>query len=126
MKIATIEIGGGSYPAAFSLQVLSNLEDRTGKPAGEALDALLGSEQLSVRDLVWLLSQLLEAGAKASGSKLPYPTEEELLNNYALDDFSALAASVLSTVHTAHPSIKTEGVGKTQKKTKITLRTLFG
>lgn len=126
MKIATIEIGGGSYPAAFSLNVLANLEERTGKPAGEALDELLGEENLSVKDLVWLMAQILEAGAKASGSKCAYPTEEELLNMYALDDLSALAASVLSTVHTAHPRIQLEDSRETQKKTKITLRTLFG
>ena len=126
MKIATIEIGGGSYPAAFSLQVLSNLEDRTGKPAGEALDEMLNAEKLSVKDLVWLMAQLLEAGAKASGSKLPYPTEDDLMNNFALDDLSALAASVLSTAHTMRPRIQLEEVEETQKKTKRTFRTLFG
>lgn len=126
MKIATIEIGGGSYPAAFSLAVLANLEERTGKPAGEALDELLGAENLSVKDLVWLMAQLLEAGAKASGSKCAYPTEQELLDMYALDDLSSLAASVLSTVHTAHPRIQLEDAGKTQKKTKKSRRTLFG
>lgn len=128
MRIAQIEIGGASYPAAFSLQVLSNLEERVGKPAGEALDQLLSSENLSVRELVWLLAQLLEAGAKASGSKCAYPTETELLNMYALDDLSALAASVLATVHTARPRIELEPEKTTQKKTGVlaALRTLFG
>lgn len=129
MKIAHIEIGGVSYPAALPLQVLCNLEERTGKNAGDALDDILGAEKLNVRDLCWLLAQMLAAGAKLEEFDGAVPTETDLLNRYGLDDLSGLLASVMASVKTAHPRLEAEAVpSKTQKKTGIraAIRALFG
>ena len=79
MRTAEIELAGRKYPAAFSLRVLGNLEARTGKPAGDALDALLSADTLNVTDTVWLLSQMLAAGAAATGSMQRTPTEEQMM-----------------------------------------------
>lgn len=129
MKIAHIEIGGVSYSAALPLQVLCNLEERTGKNAGDALDDILGAEKLNVRDLCWLLAQMLAAGAKLEEFDGPVPTENDLLNKYGLDDLSGLLASVMASVKTAHPRLEAEPVPQnTQKKTgiKAAIRALFG
>ena len=129
MRIATVKIGGASYPAALPLQVLCNLEERTGKNAGDALDDILGAEKLNVRDLCWLLAQMLAAGAKLDEFYGPVPTENDLLNKYGLDDLSGLLASVMASVKTAHPRLEAEAVPSvTQKKTGIraAIRALFG
>ena len=123
MRTASVNIGGGSYPAAFSLRVLAHLEDRTGKPASEALDAILESGRIT--DTAWLLAELLAAGAKVDGSGITPPTADELLDNLALDDMHTLTASILSSVQTAKPTLEIERKNK-EAKLHRALRTLFG
>ena len=123
MRTATVNIGEGSYPAAFSLRVLAHLEDKTGKPASEALDAILDGG--CITDTAWLLAELLAAGAKVEGSVEPPPTADELLDKLALDDMHALTASILSSVHTAKPALELE-TKNAKAKHRGALRTLFG
>lgn len=122
MRTATVKIGEGSFPAAFSLRVLAHMEDRTGKPASEALDAILDSGR--VTDSTWLLAELLAAGAKIEGGVTP-PTVDELLDNLTLDDMHAITANILVTVRTAKPSLNLDSKNG-EAKPRRALRTLFG
>ena len=106
MRIAHVDIHGTSYPAAFSLRVLADLEDRTGKPASQALDTVLASS--SVKDTVWLLAALLSAGARAEGAELRTPTEAELLDSISLDELHGLTAGVLASVRELEPTLPVE------------------
>ena len=123
MRTATVTIGEGSYPAAFSLRVLAHLEDKTGKPASEALDTILDGGRIT--DTAGLLAEILAAGAKVEGSTEPPPTADELLDKLALDDMHALTASILSSVQTAKPALELERKNKGAKLHRA-LRTLFG
>ena len=123
MRTATVNIGEGSYPAAFSLRVLAHLEDKTGKPASEALDAILESGHIT--DTAWLLAELLAAGAKVEGLTEPTPTADELLDKLALDDMHALTAGILFSMHTAKPALELERKNKGAKLRRA-LQTLFG
>ena len=105
MRLAQVEIGGKSYPAAFTLRVLANLEERApGKSAIDALDDMLAAGCVS--DTVWLLAQLLAAGAEVTGSGAAAPTERELLDGLGIDDLHAVTAAVLRSVHTVEPEIR--------------------
>ena len=105
MRLAHVDIGGKSYPAAFTLRVLANLEERVpGKSAIDALDDMLAAGFVS--DTVWLLAQLLAAGAKVADSGTDAPTERELLDGLGIDDLHAVTAAVLRSVHTVEPEIR--------------------
>ena len=123
MRTASVNIGEGSYPAAFSLRVLAHLDEKTGKPAIEALDALLDGGR--VTDTAWLLAELLAAGAQATGSTERTPTADELLDQLALDDLHTLTASVLASTKTVKPLLEVERK-KPETKLRRALRTLFG
>ena len=123
MRTATVEIGGVKYPAAFSLAVMRDLEDRTGKPASEALDAL--AESGSVKDTVWLLAQLLKAGAIISGDGQTPPTEDQLFDRLGIDDIHTLTAQVLGATHTIRPVLESE-TKKPMAKLRRALLTLLG
>ena len=106
MRIARVNIGGTDYPAAFSLRVLADLEDRTGKPASDALDGVLSFAR--VKDTVWLLSELIAAGVKVTGEALKAPTSDELLDSVALDELHGVTAGILASVHEMEPTLHVE------------------
>lgn len=123
MRTATVEIGGVKYPAAFSLGVMRDVEDRTGRASWQGLDAL--SESGKITDTVWLLSELLAAGKEVTGSDLTPPTEEELYNMLGIDDIHLLTASVLEATRTIKPVLEVEAK-KRNAKWRLALRTLLG
>ena len=123
MRTATVEIGGSTYPAAFSLAVMRDLESRSGKPAGDALDELTESGRIT--DTVWLLAQLLKAGAVATGSGVTPPTEDELYNLLGIDDIHGLTAQILGATRTIKPVLEVEPK-KPKAKLRRALQTWFG
>lgn len=105
MRLATVELFGKKHPAAFTLRVLVNLEDRfEGKSAMDALDDMLSAGRAT--DTVWLLAQLLAAGAEVTHSSEPAPTEDELLDRLSIDDLHSITASVLGSIHTVEPTMR--------------------
>ena len=107
MRTVNVDLNGKEYPAAYTVRVLADLEDRCGgKPAREALEELLNSGH--VRDTVWLLAQLLRAGARIAGSAEPPPDESALLDLIPGDKASALTAAVLSACMEVSPRVRLE------------------
>lgn len=107
MRTVPVEINGKEYPAAYTVRVLANLEDRAGgKPAAEALEELLGSGK--VRDAAWLLSQLLVAGEKIAQTGETPPSEAELLDLIPGDAAFALTAAALQATRGIAPRVKLE------------------
>ena len=124
MRIATVQIGGSSYPAAFSLRVLKNLEDRSGKPGFDALAEMM--ETCKVEDVCWLLAEMLKAGAAVAESDEPTPTADEIMDKFAVDDLHGLTAGVLASLQTVKPTLEADTSKKTKAKQKKEHWTLFG
>lgn len=110
MRTATVTINGVEYPAAFTLRVLANLEDRTGLPATAALDKLTSFDR--IRDTAWLLAQLMKAGQTATGSDVTPPGEEQLLDGLALDDLQDITTSILASVSQMRPKVELQETKK--------------
>lgn len=123
MRTAMIELGGKKYPAAFSLAVMRDLEDRTGRPASEALDEM--ADRGSVTDTVWLLAQLLKAGAVVAGNGQTPPSEGELFDQLGIDDIHSLTAQVLGATRTIKPALESE-TKKPKAKLRRALQMLLG
>lgn len=100
MRTGSITLNGTPYTLCLSTRVLANLEDRTGKAAGEALAEVM--ENPRVTDVFWLLHQMILAGAKYDGlleaKAEPVPTLDELLDNIGLDDYASVIPSIVGAV----------------------------
>lgn len=95
MKRVLIHIGSAELPMCFSLRVVDACAERFGGLDG--LDAALaGSDDpmKALRNCVWLLAQMLEAGRRydaLNGAEAPFPpAEDELLDLFGLDDLASL------------------------------------
>lgn len=95
MRVVNVKINGKEYPAAFTVRVLADLEDRSdGKTATEALRDISNSGH--VRDAAWMLAQLLKAGARLTENAETPPDENELLDLIDGDDAFTLCGKALS------------------------------
>lgn len=101
MKRALISVGGNELPMCFSLRVVNACGEKFG--GLEGLEAALtgGGDPLSaLNNCVWLLAQMLDAGARhaaLNGEQAePAPSEDDLLDLFGLDDLAALKTSLLN------------------------------
>lgn len=104
MRTAKMTIGSETYDLCFSLRVANACEDRYGSLEGIA-QALSGEGKSSMevlRECLWLLAWMLEAGRRwAEHEKLPAPeppSEDNLLDLWGLDDIPYLKDQVFSTI----------------------------
>lgn len=104
MRTAKMTIGSETYDLCFSLRVAGACEERYGSLEGIA-PALSGEGKSSMevlRECLWLLAQMLEAGRRwAEHEKLPAPeppSEDDLLDLWGLDDIPSLKDQVFSTI----------------------------
>lgn len=95
MKRVLIHIGDRELPMCFSLRVVDACAERFGGLDG--LDTALaggGDSMQTLRNCVWLLAQMLEAGRRydaLNGADAPLPpADDELLDLFGLDDLSDL------------------------------------
>lgn len=125
MRTATVEICGGKHPAAFSLNVLLNLEKRFNLPASDALDKLLEANR--VEDTVWLLSELFKAGAAVTPGAPPPPGEQDILNQVGLDDLHVITGGILASMREMKPRLRgtSKNAGATRKTVGARLRGFF-
>lgn len=125
MRTATVEICGGKHPAAFSLNVLLNLEKRFAMPAGDALEKLLDENR--VEDVVWLLSELLQAGAAVTPNAPPPPGEADILKQVGLDDLHVITGGILASMREFKPRLRADSkkAGATRKTVGAMLRGFF-
>lgn len=117
IKTVPVHIGGKTYPASMTLRVLSKLEERTGKSAGEALDAL--TEDMNISDMAWLLVELLAAGHKIAaenGENAPEPPDlDTLMDFYGLEDVHRLTAGIIAATETSIADV--EAISKNAEAT---------
>lgn len=117
MRTVSVNINGKEYPAAFTVRVLAELEDRSGgMPATEALSGLLTSGH--VRDAAWMLAQLLSAGARLADAPAPPPDEDALLDLVDGDDAFRLCADVLAELRGFEPRVRLEETGDDGKNAR--------
>lgn len=60
MKTGIVHISNNEYTVVVNTALLMAIEDRTGKPAGEAFDDILSSG--SLKDMMWLLHEMMVQG----------------------------------------------------------------
>ena len=105
MRTVNVNINGKEYPAAFTVRVLADLEDRAaGKPATEALSQILTSGH--VRDAAWMLAQLLKAGARTVDDPETPPDEDALLDLIEGDEAFHLCAVTLAELRGFEPRVQ--------------------
>lgn len=99
MRRAEIPIRGTTYPMCFSLRVVKACGEKFGGLDG--LDTALtgGGDALeALNNCIWLLSQMLDAGARydrANGTEpVTPPDEDTLLDTFGLDDLATLRGSL--------------------------------
>lgn len=125
MRTATVDICGGKHPAAFSLNVLLNLEKRFDLPASDALEKLLDENR--VEDVVWLLAELLAAGAAVTPGAPPPPSKEDILKQVGLDDLHVITGGILASMREFKPRVRVDSKNAvaTQKTVGARLRGFF-
>lgn len=113
MKTTIIKVNGVEYPAVFSTRVLTNMEEKTGKPFEQAMTEIM--QENSISTMFWLVDQLLQAGYKYTkaqgdaGVKIP-PSYDDLLDIVGVDDYSELFSQATGSM--TFGKIQTEAIKK--------------
>lgn len=98
MRTGKVTIKGKNYITCFSSRVLVACEERAGSFDVEMDRVSSGS----VKEMLWLLSELLKAGAKyAEMEGLEHeqpPTLDDILDTVGVDEFSVMFGAVTETV----------------------------
>lgn len=112
MKVTNIKISGIDYPAVFSTRVLTNMEEKTGKPFEQAMTEIM--QDNSVTSMFWLVDQLLQAGykyKKAQGvDAAKPPSYDELLDIVGIDEYADLFSQATGSL--SFGNIQTEAIKK--------------
>ncbi len=99
-KVGVVTIGGKKYFACLSTRVLVALEDRNGRTTDEELNDIFAKGK--IRDLFWLLAEMLKAGykyAKKMGEECPEPPSlEDLLDETLVTDYKEMFAQLKNAV----------------------------
>lgn len=96
MRISHVCIKGQEYPICFSTRVVISCEERAG-----GIDAELKkiSEENSLKEMFWLLSEMLKAGvryAKLEGLETPEPPGyEQLIDIVGIDEYQSMFSAVV-------------------------------
>lgn len=121
MRQGRINIAGVDYPACISTRVIINAKERTGKEYPESIVELVDNNNLEGQ--FWVLAQMLMAGKRyleRIGETSPEPpTEDELLDLIGLDDFKALANTIIEiATDTATPDVIVDSKNRETTTTK--------
>ena len=105
-KVGVVTIGGKKYFACLSTRVLVALEDRNGRTTDEELNDIFAKGK--IRDLFWLLAEMLKAGykdAKKMGEECPEPPSlEDLLDETLVTDYKEMFAQLKNAVQESSKS----------------------
>lgn len=98
MRTAKVKIKDKVYLTCFSTRVAVRCEERAGSIDTELSKISDGS----LSEIFWLLSELLQAGAKYAAENgieqdTP-PTYDELLDSVGIDDYSTIFTAIKDTV----------------------------
>lgn len=103
MKRIELPVAGKTYPLCFSLRVVQSIGEKFG--GVEQMDTALtggGDALTALKNCVWMLVQMLEAGARydrGNGAEpAPPPDEDDLLDLFGLDDLADLKGSLMAAI----------------------------
>ena len=102
MRVSKIKINNKEYPACFSTRVAFACEERSGSVAKELDKVSKESQAGKLKELFWLIYELLKAGKKYSELEgietEPLISYEDMLDSVGVSDYKYLVSSVTETV----------------------------
>ena len=97
MRIMIVNICGRDYPVCFSTRVLVAGEEKFGSLDG--FERAVLSPDIAVKDFIWFLSVMLDAGYRAEKTEDPDiqapPSYEDLLDLIGMDDIPGIRKSMM-------------------------------
>lgn len=119
MRTEKIKIGEKEYLGCFSTRVLVDVEDYTGMSFADGINDIL--EKKSIKDIVWLISKLIEAGDRyAKMENIDNPgtlTEDDIYDCVGVEDYETMFIGVNEIVSAG---VKTNIKLKPSKNAKAT------
>ena len=123
MRLSEVQLGGVSYPAAFTLRVAMETAERYGD-----VDAVLEPDLPTAAALerkAWILAAMLRAGqkaAKATGAETPEPpTADDLLDGYVVAEVKQINQAILTVMAAdSKTNVETVELGPDEKNAAAT------